>query len=85
MSTPYKNPFRRWLETQPRTVTQTSIARQVGCDRSYVSDLMSEQSIIFPSLDLAIKIKDATGGKVLPEAMHAFAVANRRAKERAAA
>jgi len=26
----HKNPFRKWLETQPRDITQTSIAKQVG-------------------------------------------------------
>ena len=33
-----RNPFRRWLETQPRDVTQTSIAKQLGVDESQMDD-----------------------------------------------
>jgi transcriptional regulator with XRE-family HTH domain len=79
----YKNPFRRWLETQPRHITQTSIAKQLGVDRSYISDLMSEGSVIFPSLQLAFRIEKLTGEtgrKVTAKDLHDFAVENRAAE-----
>ena len=82
--TAYRNPFRRWLETQPRAVTQTSIAAELGVDRSYISDLMSDASVIFPSLQLAYKIEKLTNGKVTMKALHDFAVENRTAKSEAA-
>ena len=73
----HKNPFRRWLETQPRDVTQTSIAKLVGVDRSYISDLMSEGSVIYPSLQLAFRIEQLTKGKVSAKQLHDFAAHNR--------
>jgi transcriptional regulator with XRE-family HTH domain len=79
-----RNPFRRWLETQPRDVTQTSIAKQLGVDRSYVSDLMSESSVIFPSLQLAFRIEQLTKAKVTAKALHDFAASNRTEAEEAA-
>jgi len=72
-----RNPFRKWLETQPRDITQTSLAKQLGVDRSYVSDLMSETSSIFPSLQLAFKIEQLTKGKVTAKQLHDFAVTNK--------
>ena len=80
----HKNPFRRWLETQPRDITQTSIAKQVGVDRSYISDLMSETSVIFPSLQLAFRIELLTKGKVSTRMLHDFAAHNRTEQEQAA-
>ena len=77
MPTAYRNPFRRWLETQPRDVTQTSIAKLIGVDRSYVSDLMSEQCVIFPSLQLAFRIQQMTKGKVTAKDLHDFASSNK--------
>jgi len=79
----YRNPFRKWLETQPRAVTQTSLASQLNVDRSYISDLMSDASIIFPSLQLAYRIEVLTKGKVTMKAMHDFAQENRAAREAA--
>lgn len=79
----YRNPFRRWLETQPRAVTQTSIAQAIGVDRSYISDLMSDNSIIFPSLQLAYKIEVLTKGKVTMKMLHDYAAENRRMREAA--
>jgi len=73
----HKNPFRKWLETQPRDITQTSIAKLVGVDRSYISDLMSEGSVIFPSLQLAFRIEQLTKGKVTARQLHDFAAHNR--------
>jgi len=73
----HRNPFRRWLETQPRAVTQISIAKQVGVDRSYISDLMSENSLIFPSLQLAFRIELLTKGRVTARMLHDFAAHNR--------
>ena len=73
----HKNPFRKWLETQPRDITQTSIAKLVGVDRSYISDLMSETSVIYPSLQLAFRIEQA-------RMLHDFAAHNRSEEEKAA-
>lgn len=72
------NPFRRWLQTQPRSVTQVGLADRLGCRQSYISDLMSENSRILPSLTLALQIEDLTDGKVSPRAMVQFAMANRK-------
>jgi transcriptional regulator with XRE-family HTH domain len=80
-----KNPFRRWLETQPRDVTQTSIAKLVCVDRSYISDLMSETSAIYPSLQLAFRIEQVTKGKVTARMLHDFAASNRAAESDKAA
>ena len=80
----HRNPFRKWLETQPRDVTQTSIAKQVGVDRSYISDLMSEGSMIFPSLQLAFRIELLTKGRVTARMLHDFAAHNRAEQDEAA-
>ena len=80
----HKNPFRKWLETQPRDITQTSIAKLVGVDRSYISDLMSEMSVIYPSLQLAFRIEQLTKGKVTARMLHDFAAHNRSEEEKAA-
>ena len=84
MST-YRNPFRRWLETQPRSVTQTSIAKDLEVDRSYISDLMNDESTIFPSLQLAFRIEQLTKARVTARAMHDFALSNRARRDREAA
>ena len=84
MST-YRNPFRRWLETQPRLVTQTSLSKDLSVDRSYISDLMNDESVILPSLQLAFRIEVLTKGRVTARAMHDFALANRARREREAA
>jgi len=83
MKAAVKNPFRRWLETQPREVTQTSVAKEIGVDRSYVSDLMSEASTIYPSLQLAFRIEQVTKGKVTARMLHDFAASNRAEREAA--
>lgn len=81
------NPFRAWLMTQPRTVTMASLARDLGVDPSYVSDLMSEKNKLMPSLPVAIAIEVRTDGKVKAKAIHDFAMRNRavEAEARAAA
>lgn len=77
----YRNPFRQWLETQPRDITQTSIAKLIEVDRSYVSDLMSEASVIFPSLQLAFRIEKLTNGRVTAKRLHDFAADNKKQRE----
>lgn len=81
------NPFRAWLELQPRDVTMASLARDLGVDPSYISDLMSEKNKLMPSLPVAIGIENRTEGKVKAKAIHDFAMRNRavEAEARAAA
>lgn len=77
----YRNPLRKWLETQPRHVNQSSIAKTLGIDRSYVSDLFGENCTVLPSLPLAFRIEALTGSKVTVRMLHDFAMQNRLAKE----
>lgn len=78
------NPFRRWFNNQPLAeVTQYTLAKDLGVDQSYVSDLMSERNTTLPSLSVAVRIEDATGGRVKPRDIYHFAMENRAAKEAA--
>lgn len=72
------NPFRAWLMAQPRQVTMASLAKDINVDPSYVSDLMSENCTLMPSLIVAAKIERRTNGKVKAVALHDFALANRQ-------
>jgi len=80
-----KNPLRKWLLTQPREVNQSSIARTLGIDRSYASDLFAERCRVFPSLRLAFRIEAMTGGRVTARMLHDFIAKNRLTEEAEAA
>lgn len=74
------NPFRAWLMTQPRQVTMASLARDIGVDPSYVSDLMAENCTLMPSLPVSAKIERRTHGKVKAVAMYDFVMGNRESE-----
>ena len=59
-----RNPFLQWYETQPLTVTQASLARDLGASRTWVTGLMSPVPPAMPSLRLAMAIERRTGGVV---------------------
>lgn len=81
----HQNPFARWFAQQSYHTTQAGIARQIGCDRSYVTMLMREQLDIMPSLPMAMAIENLTMGEVTAKAFHDFILDNRRAKAKEAA
>jgi hypothetical protein len=78
------NPFRAWLMEQPRAVTMASLARDLGLDPSYISDLMSETNTMMPSLIVAMKIEKRTKGEVTAKKLHDFTMANRIKDDEAA-
>lgn len=79
-----KNPFRAWLMTQHYPVNMASVARDLGLDPSYVSDLMSETSTMMPSLPVALRIEKRTKNKVTPRKLHDFVMRNRIRQDEAA-
>ena len=74
-----ENKFREWVQDQPRAVTHRIIAKEIGVDPSYVSDLTNPNNKIMPSLQVAVKISRLTKGRVTPEDMHDLVMANRGA------
>ena len=66
---PGTNPLRRWLASQPLSVTQSTIARELGVDRSTISRIMHDDSPVLPSLRLASRIENLTRGAVTASAL----------------
>ena len=61
---PGSNPLRRWLASQPLSVTQTTMAQKIGVDRSTLSRIMQDGTTAMPSLKLAAAIEKLTDGGV---------------------
>lgn len=76
--TKIRNPFRRWLNNEPRVVTMASLSRDLGVDPSYISDLMAENNTLMPSLTVAVAIERRTEGAVSTLDIHDFVFQNRK-------
>ena len=72
-----RNPLRRWLHSQPLSVTQTTIARDLGIARSTLSEYMRENNAKTPSLKLAVRIERLTQGAVTAYDFADHAASNR--------
>ena len=67
-----RNPLRRWLLTQPPTLTAAHVARQLGITPAALSNLMREDMAKRPSLALALRIERLTLGQVAPSDFNRF-------------
>lgn len=55
--------LRQWL-SEHKDVTQTEFAARIGVSAGYVSRLCDDKDGVTPSLQIAAKIQEATGGEV---------------------
>ena len=58
------HPLKTWID---RNTTQARFARDVGCSESHISDVLKGKKRV--SLDLAIKMSEATGRAVSVDAI----------------
>jgi DNA-binding XRE family transcriptional regulator len=72
-----RNPLRRWLADQPLTITQATMARQLGIARNSMSQLMHDDNPKMPSLPLAMKIEALTSGQVTAAELFDYITAKR--------